>query len=130
MSERRRGRRAGTPGGRPHYPRTTRVNHVLHEVVAEELERLSDDDPRLTLVTVTGVAVDPDLRHATVWFGSLTEEAATALADGRIALQAAIARQVRLKRTPLLTFAADPAIASGSRIEEILRAIMEDHEQP
>jgi len=123
-------RRAGVRAGRPRYPRTARVNHVLQQVVAEELERLADDDSRLTLVTVTGVEVDPDLRHATVWFGSLTEDAAAALGDGRIALQAAIARQVRMKRTPLLTFAADPAIASGSRIEEILRAIMEDHERP
>jgi ribosome-binding factor A len=126
----RPGRRAGTPTGRPRYPRTARVNHVLLQVVAEELARMADHDPRLTLVTVTGVAVDPDLRHAKVWLGSLTEDAAAALGDGRVALQAAIARQVRMRRTPLLTFAADPAIASGSRIEEILRAIMEDHERP
>ena len=131
MTERaHRGRRTGAPGSRPRYPRTARVNHVLQEVVAEELERLGDDDPRLALVTVTGVEVDPDLRHATVWLSSLTEEGAAALADGRVALQAAIARQVRLKRTPQLRFAADPAVAAGSRIEEILRAIMEEHERP
>ena len=47
------------------YPRTARVNHVVHEVVADELERIDDD--RLELTTVTGVEVDPDLRHATVW---------------------------------------------------------------
>jgi ribosome-binding factor A len=46
------------------YPRTARVNEVVREVLAEELERLSD--PRLGLVTVTSVDVSPDLRHATV----------------------------------------------------------------
>ncbi len=109
--------------GRTGYPRTARVNQVLHEVVAEEVERLGDHDPRLHLVTVTGVTCDPDLRHATVWLGSLSEDAAAALAEERVALQAAIGRQVRLKRTPLLTFAADPAVASGSRIEDILRTL-------
>ncbi len=109
--------------GRTGYPRTARVNQVLHEVVAEEVERLGDNDPRLNLITVTGVTCDPDLRHATVWLSSLSEDAAAALAEDRVALQAAIGRQVRLKRTPLLTFAADPAVASGSRIEDILRTL-------
>jgi len=119
----RRGRRAGSPTGSRRYPRTARVNHVLQEVVAEELERIADRDPRLALVTVTGVEVEPDLRHATVWLSSLSGETAEALAEDRVRLQAAIAHQVRLKRTPLLAFAADPAIANGTRIEEIIREL-------
>jgi ribosome-binding factor A len=99
---------------------------VLQQIVAEELGRLGDGDPRLHLVTVTGVTVDPDLRRATVWLSSLTEQAATALAEERVSLQAAIGRQVRMKRTPLLTFAPDPAVASGARIEDILRSLPEE----
>ncbi len=120
---RTRDRRAGTLSGAPRFPRTARVNQVLQEVLAEEIERLGEDDPRLALLTVTGVDVDPDLRHAKVWVGSLSDEAAGALTEHRVRLQAAIARQVRLKRTPLLTFAADPAIASGNRIEDIIREL-------
>ncbi len=105
------------------YPRTARVDQLLREVIAEELERL--DDERLDMATVTGVTTDPDLRHATVWVASLTEEMATALSERRTHLQAAIGRQVRLKRTPELTFRADPAIASGARLEEILRNLPE-----
>jgi ribosome-binding factor A len=123
-----RSRRAGAPSAGPRYPRTARVNRVVQEVIAEELERLGDGDPRLHLVTVTGVTIDPDLRHATVWLGSLTEEVKAALAEGRVSLQAAIGRQVRMKRTPLLTFAPDPAVASGSRIEEILRTLPADND--
>ena len=119
----RRGRRAGSPRGAHRYPRTARVNHVLQEVVADELERIAGDDPRLELVTVTGVEVDPDLRHATVWLSSLSEETAEALATERVRLQGAIAGQVRLKRTPQLAFAADPAVASGNRVEDILRTL-------
>ena len=41
------------------YPRTLRVNEVVREMIADELERLAD--PRLELVTITGVDVSPDL---------------------------------------------------------------------
>jgi ribosome-binding factor A len=51
------------------YPRMVRVNEVVREVVADELERLSD--PRLGLVTVTGVDVSADLRHAVVYYSAL-----------------------------------------------------------
>jgi ribosome-binding factor A len=97
----------------------------LRQVLAEELERLSDVDDRLRLATVTGVRVDPDLARATVWLSSLSDEAAEALGESRVKLQAAIGRQVRLKRTPLLAFEADPAVSSGQRVEEILRHLGE-----
>jgi ribosome-binding factor A len=106
------------------YPRTARVNHVVHEVVADELERIDDD--RLELMTVTGVDVDPDLRHATVWLSSLTDESQEALTQHRVRLQSAIGRQMRMKRTPELRFRADPAVASGQRVEDILRGLEDD----
>ena len=106
------------------YPRTARVNHVVHEVVADELERVDDD--RLEMTTVTGVDVDPDLRHATVWLSSLSSQSEEALAQHRVRLQAAIGRQMRMKRTPELRFRADPAVESGQRIEDILRGLEED----
>jgi ribosome-binding factor A len=54
---------------------------------------------------------------------SLTEAEADALAAVRVRLQAAISQQVRLKRTPQLRFAPDPAVAAGQRIEDILRSL-------
>ena len=108
------------------YSRLDRVNEALREVVADELELV--DDRRLELVTVTGARVDPDLRHAVVWYSAMTapatgEEVETALAQHRVRLQAAVGRQLRLKRTPELAFKLDPAIAVGTRVEEILRGI-------
>jgi len=110
------------------YPRTARVNRLLREVLAEELERLSGDDDRLRLATITAVVVDPDLRHAKVLFDpglepGVTNEVAEALAEQRVRLQAAVARQVRLKRTPQLSFLSDSGVTTGSRVEEILREI-------
>ena len=118
--------RRGRIGNSRRYPRTARINEVLREIIAEELERMVDEDLRLDLLTVTHVEADPDLRHATVLLASLPEEAATALAEHRIALQRAIGRQVRLKRTPQLAFEPDPAVASGQRVEEILRGLQDD----
>ena len=53
----------------PRYPRTARLNELLREIVAEELERIGDD--RLELVAVTSVVVEPDLRRAVVYFDTL-----------------------------------------------------------
>lgn len=103
------------------YPRSARVNELLRQVLAEELEKLPDsDDSVLGMLTVTAVDTDPDLRHAKVYFASLDPDKAEALEELRVRLQSAIARQARLKRTPLLAFAPDPAIASGQKVEEII----------
>ena len=112
----------------PHasFPRTARVNQVLREVVADALERLADGDDRLRMATVTSVDTTPDLRNATVYLSSLPAEMAESLDDHRGALQRAIGHEVRLKRTPHLAFAADPAVASGERVEEILRRLHDE----
>ncbi|MEO7836584.1 MAG: ribosome-binding factor A [Acidimicrobiales bacterium] len=107
--------------GRRRYPRTARVNVLVREVLATELERLSDRDERLLLATITHVEVDPDLQHAKVLLSSLPEATEEALMEHRVRLQSAIGRQVRLKRTPVLGFAVDPAIENGRRVEAILR---------
>lgn len=113
------------------WSRRDRVNEALREVVAEELALIDDD--RLQLVTVTGVKVDPDFRRALVWFSALSGLAATdptdptdvvaILGEHRVRLQKAVGRQLRLKRTPELTFQPDPAIAVGTRVEDVIRSL-------
>ncbi|MGD0313549.1 MAG: 30S ribosome-binding factor RbfA [Acidimicrobiales bacterium] len=118
MSGRRHDQRGAAP-----YPRSLRVNQVLRQIVAEELERLADADERLRLVTVTAVDTAPDLRQATVYLSSLSDDSAEALAERRTQLQRAVGRQVRMKRTPQLEFMVDPAVVAGGRVEEVLRRI-------
>jgi ribosome-binding factor A len=104
------------------YARMARVNELCREILADELERIDDED--IELVTVTHVAVDPDLRRATVAFSRLdrdVEEARDALTALRPRLQSAIARQARLKRTPELRFVVDDVVARAGRIEDLLR---------
>jgi ribosome-binding factor A len=112
---------AHSSGGRHPYPRTARVNQILREIISDELVRISDVDERLGLLTVTGVDTTSDLSQALVFFDSLSTEALAALEERRGQIQASVNAQTRLKRTPKLTFLADPAIASGTAIEEILR---------
>jgi ribosome-binding factor A len=114
------------------YPRTARVNEVMLEVLADELERMSD--PRLELVTLTGVDVTRDLAYATVYYSTLAaaaagtssdvaEKAGDALRAASPRLQGLVGRQMRIRQVPKLTFKADPGIIAGQRIEEILRDI-------
>ncbi|MGH9106994.1 MAG: ribosome-binding factor A [Acidimicrobiales bacterium] len=130
MTRRARRRRPSFSLAAHHYPRMVRVNELLREVLADAIEREAASDARLELATVTAVRCDPDLRHATVLLASLPGPARTALVDVRPRLQAAIAREVRIKRTPQLSFDADPAVASGERVESILRRLRSDGELP
>ena len=114
------------PSGHHTYPRSARVNQILREILSDELVRLSDIDERIGLLTVTGVETSPDLRQAVVFFDSLSVEARDVLEEHRRQLQGAVNAQTRLKRTPILSFRADPAIASGQVVEEILRRHRDD----
>jgi ribosome-binding factor A len=119
-----RGRRR-EPNPHPTYPRLARVNELLREVLGEQLERLADTDERLSLVTITGIETTSDLAHAKVYLSSLEGSVAEVLEEHRAHLQRSVASQVRMKRTPLLEFASDPAVAHGMRVEEILRRMHE-----
>jgi ribosome-binding factor A len=114
------------------FPRSARLNEVVLEVLGDELERLSD--PRLGFVTLTGVDVSSDLRHATVYYSVLGpaeqhEDTSKALRSAGSHLRAALGQQVRLKYLPRLSFREDPAITTGQRVEEIIRELHRREEQ-
>jgi ribosome-binding factor A len=115
-------------GASRRYPRSARVNEVLREVLATEIERLADTDERLALLTITTVESDPDLRRARVLFASLEDDAREALDESRIRLQAVLASQVRMRWTPQLSFAADPVISNAQRVEDLLRQLRSTEE--
>lgn len=110
--------------------RMRKVNSILREVLADEIERLTD--PRVAMVSVTGVDTSPDLRRATVYVSTLDlsegPAAVEALNHAAPRLQGALARQVRIKYTPQLQFALDSGVVQGERIEEILRRINQESE--
>jgi ribosome-binding factor A len=100
-----------------------RVNESVRQVLAEALPELKD--PRIGLVTITGVATSPDLRHAVVYvsvLGSARKRKATlvGLEAAHGVLQSRLARELRMKRTPQLTFEYDPSVERGVRMSRLI----------
>lgn len=97
--------------------------------IREELARLLNEearDPGLGFLTLTGVELSPDMRHARVFVSVLgpdQERALDALRRATPFLRRGLARGAGLRFTPQLRFVADPAIAAGIRVEELLREI-------
>lgn len=103
--------------------RMRRVNESLRQVLSEALLELKD--PRIGFVTVTGVRASQDLRQATVYvsvFGGEKKRSASMAGLDRAhgVLQARISRELRLKRTPLLTFEYDHAVEHGVRMSRLI----------
>ena len=108
-----------------------RVNESVRHVLAEALPELKD--PRIGLVTVTGVETAPDLRHAVVYIsvlGSEKKRAATlkGLEAAHGVLQSRLARHLRMKRTPQLTFEYDPSVERGVRMSRLIDDLAPDDE--
>jgi ribosome-binding factor A len=100
-----------------------RVNEAVKEVLSEAIGELKD--PRIGFVTVTGVETSSDLRQARVFvsvLGSDTRRQKTlaALEAAHGVLQARLNRELRLKRTPRLTFEYDPAVERGVRMSRLI----------
>jgi ribosome-binding factor A len=100
-----------------------RINEVLREVVGSAIAELSD--PRIGFVTVTSVETSPDLRSAKVHVSVLgdadaREATLAALSSSHGILQARIAAETRMKRTPTLSFRYDPTVEQGMRISRLL----------
>jgi len=96
------------------------MREVVGGAISTELE-----DPRIGFVTVTSVDTSPDLRTARVYVSVLGDEAEreASLAGLRAAhgvLQAVIARETRIKRTPTLSFHYDETPERGVRISRLL----------
>jgi ribosome-binding factor A len=111
--------------------RMRRVNEAVREVLAEAVGELKD--PRIGFITVTGVKTSADLRQATVFVSVLGSERkrAQSLAGLEAAhgvLQAQIATELRLKRTPQLTFQYDPTVEQGVRMSKLIDELVTDHD--
>ncbi|HEV7133399.1 MAG TPA: 30S ribosome-binding factor RbfA [Gaiellaceae bacterium] len=103
--------------------RMRRVNESVRQVLAEALPELKD--PRIGLVTVTGVVTSPDLRVATVYvsvLGNARKKRATlaGLEAAHGLLQGRLARELRMKRTPQLTFEYDLSVERGVRMSQLI----------
>jgi ribosome-binding factor A len=88
-------------------------------------------DPRIGFVTVTGVRTTTDLKQATVYVSVLgnerkRERSLDALQAAHGVLQAQIAREIRMKRTPQLVFQYDPSVEHGVRMSKLIDDLAPD----
>ena len=109
--------------------RMRRVNESVRAVVAEAVGELKD--PRIGLVTVTGVSVSPDLREGVVYVSVLGNErkrkaTLEGLESAHAVVQARLARELRMKRTPHLTFEYDPSVEHGVRLTKLIDELAPD----
>jgi ribosome-binding factor A len=109
--------------------RMRRVNEAIKEVLSEAIGSLLD--PRIGFVTVTGVETSPDLRHARVFVSVLgserkRERSLEGLASAHGVLQARLADELRMKRTPQLVFEYDPTVERGVRISQLIDELAPD----
>jgi ribosome-binding factor A len=100
-----------------------RVDEVVKQVLSEAIPTLKD--PRIGFVTVTGVDTTSDLAEATVWVSVLgndkqREATLAALEHAVGALQRVLGGELRLRRTPKLRFAYDPAVERGVRMTRLI----------
>src|SRR5438132_14007683 len=91
--------------------RMRRVNESVRQVLAEALPELKD--PRLGLITVTGVDTAPDLRHATVYVsvlgsGRKHRTSLLGLEAAHGVLPSRLAGELRLNRPPPLAVESHP----------------------
>jgi len=107
--------------------RQLRVGEMLRHTLADILLRGDIADPELgdLRITISQVAISPDMRHATVYIQTAQdqmEQALEALSRHKKFLRGEFGRRVELKYIPELRFAADTSIDTGERIDAILRS--------
>jgi ribosome-binding factor A len=107
--------------------RQLRVGEEIRHVLVEILARGQLRDPELQglSITVSEVRASPDLKHATAYVmplgGGNVDDVVKALKRAAGFLRGEIARAVRLRVAPEITFAADRSFEEASRIESVLR---------
>jgi ribosome-binding factor A len=115
--------------------RPDRVAEAIREEVATYLTD-GVKDPRVRgMVTVTGVDVTRDLRHAKVFVSVLGDDAERAdtmagLAGMAAHLRGHVGRALRLRAAPELSFKYDVSVSNAARIETLLEQIKQEQPAP
>ena len=105
--------------------RIERVNQLIRQEISDLLRR-EIKDPRLSqFIAVTEVATSPDLRNAKVYISFISDEqqkqrALDALAGASNFFRKEMARTLRLRRIPELSFHWDNSIERGARIMNLI----------
>ncbi|MBI2370741.1 MAG: 30S ribosome-binding factor RbfA [Deltaproteobacteria bacterium] len=115
------------------YRRADRVGDQIREEISDILQRHLKD-PRVGFVTITGVRVTDDLRHARVYvsvLGPEPERDRTLQGLNRAAgfIRRELGRRIRLRYLPDVVFEYDPSVEEGERLQRLFHEIREQREE-
>ncbi len=104
--------------------RLARVTENVKETVSLLIER-KIKDPRIELVTITGVDISGDLRHCKVFFSTLGgkaehDRALEGLESASGYVRRELGKRLRMKYTPGVRFYFDESVEQGERIDKII----------
>lgn len=108
------------------FKRTDRVADQLQQELAVLIQR-EVKDPRLGMVTVSGVTVSRDLGYADVYVTLLGENDAERIKENLKVLKRAagflrsqVARRIKLRHVPELRFHYDESVVRGQRLSSLI----------
>jgi ribosome-binding factor A len=115
------------------HNRPERVAQMVQQLLGEIFAR-GMRDPRIGLVTITGVKMSPDLREARVYWtvhGDAEQRQHTrkGLDNARGFLRREIGSEMKLRIVPDLQFTYDEAIDRGERIEQLIRQVHDQEKE-
>jgi ribosome-binding factor A len=106
-----------------------RLRRVADQIQRElaELVRTELKDPRVGMITLTGVEVSPDLAHARVFFTSLAgaerrEDTLQGLGRAGGFLRTLLGARLKVHNVPELRFVYDESVESGIRLAQLIDA--------
>ncbi len=104
------------------YTRTDRIAEQIQREVAQLL-RLDVKDPRVRMITLTGVEVTKDYSHAKVFYTTLdgvSDAVQQGLEHASGYLRSQLAHSMKLRIMPQLHFIYDPSIERGAHLSQLI----------
>ena len=113
------------------FSRTQRVSHELQKEIAIILQR-EIKDPRLGMVTVSGVELSRDLAYATVFVTFLNDndpeivkQGLAILTDATGYIRSLVGKAMRLRIIPELKFMYDNSLVEGMRMSSLVNEVVQ-----
>ena len=112
--------------------RIERVNSIIRQEISELLQR-QVKDPRLgNWVAVTNVSTSPDLRHAKIFVSRIgseeeKQETLSVLAAASGFFRNELAKRLRLRHIPELSFQWDDSIERGDYLLQLIDEVSNDN---
>jgi ribosome-binding factor A len=109
------------------YKRSDRVGDLIKVELADIIFR-QIKDPRIGIVTITGVKMTDDLKLARIYFVEMGKdtcdpETQNGLDQAKSFLKRELGKRLKIRHIPDLIFTPDKSFAYGSRIEKLLAEI-------